>query len=181
MKRFLTVLVAVCTACCLQAANPNAAKEVSFSLLKTAPEKHKGRLVTYSEVFRDFANTFPPYMEMAGFKSTRWLLLTIGDLKLPVLIKKKDDVTAMVADLKPGTMVIVTGRIREFKVDPKMPAYAKYYVDADTIVPVPGAPVQPAQPVQGMAPVRPQPQPQPQPQNAVRQVPVQKGAEPPPF
>lgn len=178
MKRFLVVLAVSLVACSLPAANsPNSPKEVSFSLLKTAPEKHKGKLITYSEVFRDFATTFPPYMEMAGFKSTRWILLTIGDLKLPVLIKKNDEVTALVADLQPGTTVVVTGRIREFKVDPKMPAYAKYYLDADSVVPVPGVPVQPV----NRNPAVQEKQQQHQQEIKPRMAPNKKAAEPPPF
>lgn len=173
MKRLLAILAVAFAAASLSAAGPNGPREVSFSLLKTAPEKHKGKLITYSEVFRDFANTFPQYVEMAGFKSTRWILLTIGDMKLPVLIKKNDAVTAIVADLKPGTTVIVTGRVREFKiVDPLMPAYAKYYVDADTIVPVQGEPEQPGP---GNAQMK-----QPQ-QVKPRMAPNKKPVEPPPF
>lgn len=173
MKRLLVVLAVALAASSLPAANsPNSPKEVSFSLLKTAPEKYKGKLITYSEVFRDFANTFPMYIEMAGFKSTRWILLTIGDLKLPVLIKKNDEVTALVADLQPGTTVVVIGRIREFKVDPLIPSYAKYYVDADSIVPVSGAQAQQV----NRNPAVPQ-----QPQVKPRMAPNKKAVEPPPF
>ncbi|GEM_PF-5997132 len=175
MKQLLPGLILVFCAGVLCAA-PNSPTEVSYSLLKTAPEKHKGKLITYSEVFRDFATTFPPYVEDSGIKSSRWLMLVIGDMKVPVLVRKKDDVTAMVSDLKAGTTVIVTGRVREFKVDPRAPMYAKYYVEADTIAPVADG-GQPARMPRGGQPAR-MPRGGPL---APRRPPQPPAVQPPPF
>lgn len=101
--------------------------------------------------------------------------MMIGDAKLPVLMKKTDKAIALVADLKPGTKVMVTGRIREFKIDPNMADAIKakirfdahYYMEATMIEPVP-AKQQPQQPSE---------QQQAKPQEA----PIKPAAEPPPF
>ena len=151
MKRYLSILVLVITAGLLHAASPTT-NEVAYSALKVAPEKHKNKLLSYTEIYLNFLTTFPEYMEAQGFKSSRWILLEVGDPRLPVLAKKKDDMVTMVSGLKAGTMVKVTGRVREFKLDPRFALAPTFYIEADSIVvdstvPIREMPVPPLRPV----------------------------------
>jgi hypothetical protein len=140
MTRYLLIVALVVTAGLLHAATPTT-NEIAFSVLKVAPEKHKNKLLSYTEVYINFLTTFPEYMEGSGFKSSRWILLEVGDPRLPVLAKKSDDMVAMVSGLKAGAMVKVTGRVREFKLDPRFAMAPTCYVEAESIIVDSTAPV----------------------------------------
>ncbi|MEI8352854.1 MAG: hypothetical protein WCG36_11165, partial [bacterium] len=153
MKRFLTAVVLMVVAGSLHAAVTN---EVSYAKLKVAPEKYRSKLVSFVEVYRNVQNSFPYYLEEAGFKSERWILLEIGDQRMPVLARKKEDTIGTVADLKMGAKVRMTGRVREFKFDTRSDSGAgrgapRYYVEMDSITEeaeagAKGNPIQPPRP-----------------------------------
>lgn len=131
MKHFsLAVLLAVAAGSLHAAVATN---DVSFAMLKVAPERFRSKLITYTEVYNNFLTTLPDYMEASGFKPARWLLLDIGDPRLPVMIKKKEEIAELVAGLKAGTKVRVSGRVREFKFDSRFAMAPKFYIDADSI------------------------------------------------
>jgi hypothetical protein len=132
MKRLLFVLTLATAAATLPAATST--NEVPFTMLKVAPEKYRGKLIIYADVYRGIEATLPYYMEVRGFKSDRCMVLTVGDPGLPVIVKKKDDIMEIVSKLREGLKVRVTGRIREFKADSRLIGTPKYYVDADTII-----------------------------------------------
>lgn len=132
MKRCLILLVVLASGAVLHAAGIPT-NEVSYSVLKVAPEKYRSKLIAFSEVYHRFQTTLPMFAENSGFKPARWLLLEIGDPSLPVLIKKRNDITELIAGLKAGTAVKVVGRVREFKFDPRWPMAPKHYLEAENL------------------------------------------------
>lgn len=116
---------------------------VAFAQINVAPEKFKNKKVVYTEEYRTFLTAFPNYMENSGYKPDKWFLLEIGDTRLPVMLHKKTDTAAMIAELKPGSKVRVEGRVKEFKVEARNGLMPNYFVEADEVVfvsaPVPGA------------------------------------------
>lgn len=108
-------------------------EEIEFNQLKIAPETYKMKYVEYYATYRNFTTTFLPYMEASGFKSTRYVLLDIGDSSVPVIAKKNEELNALVAEMKRGSHVLVRGRVREFKQDPRWSAFPRFYVDLDEV------------------------------------------------
>jgi hypothetical protein len=106
---------------------------VAFSRLNVAPEEFKNKQVIYTEVYRNFLTSFPPYMQSSGFKEGKWIILEVGSQRLPVLMKKNEANTDFLAKLKPGSQVRVAGRIKAFRVSARRGMMPDYYVDADTV------------------------------------------------
>ena len=139
MKRILMVLLVGFWVTGARAATTNT-NVVAFALLKATPEKYRGKKVVYEERFNNFMTTMPEYMVRSGINADTHFLLFVGDSQLPVIIRKNAKVTETVTALKPGAMVRVAGRLREFDADPRRGMMPRYYVDADEITPDKSAP-----------------------------------------
>lgn len=129
MKCHVVVLACLIATVSVEAAVTNA---VSFVKLRTSPEKFHGKAVTYTEQYNSFRTTLLPYMEDSGFKEDRYLILDIGDSRLPVIIRKREEVSVAIAKLKPGDQVMVQGRLRVFKGVPESDT-PRYYVEATSV------------------------------------------------
>lgn len=103
--------------------------EVDFKQLLVAPESYRSKFVSYSAQYRNFSTTFPPYMEQSGVNASKYFLLEIGDLRLPAILKKSDSTNALVAATKPWSIVRVKGKVKEFRVDPRITMLPRYYVE----------------------------------------------------
>lgn len=131
MRRFVVLWLLGCWAVSAHAlTNTNV---VSFALLKVAPEKFKNKPVTYAETYHGFLPAFPPYIEASGFKNDKWFLLDIGDPFLPVLFKKTNTNSVFVSELKAGSGVKVAGRVRTFRVEPRVGFMPSFFVEADAV------------------------------------------------
>jgi hypothetical protein len=108
-------------------------EKVAFGDITVTPEKYRSKNVEYSATLRRLVMNFPPYMEAAGLKSSKYILAEIGDPQLPVLVRRTDEMTALMGDLKPGSVVRVWGRVKTFKDNPRRPAWPHYYVEAKNI------------------------------------------------
>ncbi len=131
MKRIL-----VATLACLWVTGAWAATNtnvVAFAVLKVTPEKYCGKKVVYVERFRNLMTSFPEYMVRSGIKEDRHVLLTVGGQQLPVIARKSEKTVETIAELKPGAMVRVEGRVRQFDIDPRRGGMPRYYVDMDMI------------------------------------------------
>lgn len=106
---------------------------VVFAQLNVTPEKFKNKSVVYSEEYRGFMTAFPSYIEQSGFKPDKWFLLDVGDARLPVMFRKKAEAATLVAKIKPGSVVRVEGRVREFRVEARRGVMPNYYVEADVV------------------------------------------------
>lgn len=145
MKRLLTMMLLMLCAAGAGAATTNT-NVVVFALLKAAPEKFRGKKVVYVERFSMFLTSMPDYMVRSGIKESSHFLLVVGDPQLPVIIRKNAKVIETVAALKAGTMLRVSGRLREFDVEPRRGMLPPYYIDADEVSPDKGAPPEPPNP-----------------------------------
>lgn len=56
-----------------------------------------------------------------------------GDETVPVILKKSDELTELVAGFKPGDKIRVTGKVRRFTSSPKQNVVSKHYVSADGV------------------------------------------------
>lgn len=133
MRRGLMVVLITCWAAGAWAAATNT-NLVAFALLKATPEKFRSKKVAYEERFTMFLTSMPEYMVRSGIKEDSHFLLVVGDPQLPVIIRKNAKVNETVSGLKAGAIVKVSGRVREFDVDPRRGMMPRYYVDADEVV-----------------------------------------------
>ncbi|MFH0879722.1 MAG: hypothetical protein V2A34_08415 [Lentisphaerota bacterium] len=108
-------------------------KDINFKEVLVAPESFKNDLVAYSANYLNFSTTFFPYMDKSGFSSTKHLMLAIGDPRLPVIAKKTDEVSSLVANLKPGALVRVTGKVKKFSSEPKDTMMPIFYVELKSL------------------------------------------------
>lgn len=157
MKRLFLVFALTALTGSLYAAS-SATNDVPYAVLKMTPENFKSKPISYIAEYREVLTALPFYMDGSTFKGTRWVVAYIGDPNLPVLIKKKTEVIAMLAELKAGSKVRVCGRVREFKRDSRWVGRGvpSHYVEAESISEEsdPAAPKPPLPPGGGV--VRPQ-------------------------
>lgn len=111
-------------------------EEIEFDALKIAPEKYKNKTVTFTETYNRYSATFPNYMERSGFKSEKYILIDIGEVKVPSIAKKDDAMTGFIATLEERSKVKVYGKIRKFRVMPgrgDIGLAPEYYVEVEKI------------------------------------------------
>ena len=114
--------------------------EVDAAHVRIAPEKYRNKRVEYTAEFLRAHSTFLPYMEKSGLRIDRHMLVVVGDPMLPVVIRKKGNITEQVAVLERGTMLRVQGKVKQFRSAPKNTTYPRYYVEAETIQPLEALP-----------------------------------------
>ena len=131
MKSRVLTLMATCAA--LTALAERTYQEVEFPALKVAAESYERKYVTYTERFLDLSATFWPHMERSGFKSPKYVLLAVGGTEFPVIAKKTDELTATLAALERGALVKVSGKVREFRREPKQTMFPRFYLALDSI------------------------------------------------
>lgn len=110
-------------------------KEIEYGALKLAPENYKNDKVMYTEKFEKYHTTFANYMERSGFRSDKYIMLSVGDFKIPVIAKKTDEMVAFVGPLARNSVVKVYGKVRKFRVQSRgeIGAAPEYYVEAEKI------------------------------------------------
>ncbi|RMD78591.1 MAG: hypothetical protein D6820_09720 [Lentisphaerae bacterium] len=120
--------------------NASRYKLVKYSMLKAQKKEYKNDRVQYEAVYLGFNDNFPEYVERSGFRSSRYYYLLAGDLSIPIIVKRSDDIASLLANLKKGSRVRVYGKLRKFKVSPKHPMFPEYYVELEhiTVLALPG-------------------------------------------
>lgn len=121
------------------------ANEVSYGELSLAPEAHYNKDVVYEEKYLSSSANFPKYVEDSGLRSKKYILLTVGNMKLPVFIRKTDEMTKFVAGLKRGVTVKILGKVKKFKRKPQVNVMPHYYVLVEDIEVTKTAPGKPAE------------------------------------
>ena len=127
-----------CLAVCMMMAVAVCAQEyeeVERTQVEVSPKDYRGKKVAYTGTFLNFSSTIPTYMQWNNIKPNRYIIVSVGSNKLPVVFKNTDENTKRVAELKKGRKVKVSGRVKEFSVKPTRAMLPYYYVEADTIEP----------------------------------------------
>lgn len=115
------------------------ATEVDFKLLRITPEDYDNKRVTYNGRFIGITAQFYEYMVKSGLRSDRYVAIGVGDLAIPIFVRKQGDIPEFLAGLKPGCTVQVYGRIRDFRHKP--PAHLpRFYMELDHITVLEQAP-----------------------------------------
>ena len=133
MKPFLVLALWLSCLSMLSAQEVTNFEQVAFGEILATPEKYRSKNVEYPGAFRRLVMNFSPYMTAVGLKSSKYILAEIGDPQLPVFVKRSEEMTSLMGGLKAGTVVKVWGRVKEFKADPRRPAWPRYYVEAKNI------------------------------------------------
>jgi hypothetical protein len=107
--------------------------DLEFKQLKLAPENYKGKKVVYEAAFIRATTTFEGYMQKSGFKPEDYIRCVFGGPSVPVIIRKTDQMTKFVTDLKAGHMVKIYGVVKKFAVEPSTTVFPSYYVSVDHI------------------------------------------------
>jgi len=102
--------------------------EVSYAELSLAPESHYNKDVVYEANYLGSSSSFPKYVEDSGLRAKKYILLTIGNAKLPAFVKKTDEMTKFVAGIRKMSRVKVLGKVKKFKRKPKINVMPHYYV-----------------------------------------------------
>lgn len=126
MRIATTVLFVSCAV--MFAAADDDANEVRYTELSIAPESYYNKDVVYEATYLSTSTTFPKYVEDSGMRANKYIMLTIGNMKLPAFVKKTDDMTKFVAGLTRGSKVKVLGKVKKFKRTPKVNVMPRYYV-----------------------------------------------------
>jgi hypothetical protein len=104
------------------------------------PDDFESKKVTYNGRFIGLTARFHDCMVSSGLSTSRYLALGVGDLAVPVFVRKQGDMAEFLAVLKPGATVQVYGRIREFRRKPPSALLPKFYLDMDHITVLQAAP-----------------------------------------
>lgn len=104
-------------------------KELTFQALKAAKESYEHKKVRYESIYTGFADTFPPYVEKSGYKSNKYFFLNCGGIQVPVLARKKKDLTELIGKLKKGVKVRIYGRVKEFRSKPGMTTLPRFFIE----------------------------------------------------
>lgn len=109
--------------------------EVEFGTLKLAPEKYNNKKIFYTDTYQRYSATFPNYMERSGLRTDKNLLLEIGDIRIPAIVKKTDTMIEFIGGLKQRSTVKVYGKLRKFRANPGPDAgmAPEYYVEVEKI------------------------------------------------
>jgi hypothetical protein len=108
---------------------PEQYAEVQLKALQTQPEEYKNKKICYVSKFQKAMTTFPAYAERNGIKAGKYFWLLIPPLSFPVVVKKSDDMNALVMALKSGSSVKVYGKVRKFTIAPGRTMLPRYYLD----------------------------------------------------
>jgi hypothetical protein len=104
-------------------------KEIEFKLLRITPDDFENKKVTYKGRFIGLTAQFYDYMVSSGLSTSRYLGMGVGDLAIPIFVRKQGDMAEFLAGLKPNSTVQVYGRIREFRRKPPSALLPKFYLD----------------------------------------------------
>jgi hypothetical protein len=104
-------------------------KELTPRELKTMPEEYEGDRVYVEGAFAGFTASLPVYVERNGFRTGRYVMLTVAGSSMPIIAKKDDDTNEMLLALKKGATIRVFGRVREFHQEAMAGIAPRFYVD----------------------------------------------------
>jgi hypothetical protein len=107
--------------------------EVTYNVLKVAPENYKNKNIVCSAPFLEVITTMQVLMDKENLSPKKYLWLEIGDHSVPVIVKKSDAITEITAALQRGQIVKVYGKVKQFDAKPYLSRLSHYYVLADNI------------------------------------------------
>jgi|GEM_PF-5511525 len=140
MRTLLLLLAAALLAAPLPAA------DIPYGEIRVNPEKFKNDAVSYQNRYVGHLPNVPPYMAASGFDAEKYHVFAVGSIHLPVLGRKSPGLDSTLAGLKPGDLVRVSGKVKEFRQTPGHKFHSPYYLELGEIVFVESRPETPGQP-----------------------------------
>lgn len=107
--------------------------EIDYDTLKVDPKKFKNDRVTYTATYKGFLSKIPRFADRSGFNQKKHVMFGVGSHHVPVMAKNDDEMKAFLAKVKEGSIVKVSGKIREFRIDPKRAVVSGFYLDLEGI------------------------------------------------
>lgn len=139
MKAITSSLIIVFTTSVLTATSLLAetieAKDAGDNTLKAIlldPKEYKNDHVTYTAPYGGFTANAPLFLDKNGFKEGKQVVISAGSRQLPV-IADRNDVDTILLDLKRGSIVKVSGKVKEMKKDPKRGIGTGFYLELDSL------------------------------------------------
>jgi hypothetical protein len=127
------MLVLLCAAVAFPVLGADDYQEVTHKQLEVSPKDFRGKRVTYTARFLNPSANIPTYMQWNNIKPDKYVLISAGSNKMPVVIRKSDAVTELLVSLQKGDTIKVSGQVKEFSVKPRHAMLPYYYLEADTI------------------------------------------------
>ncbi len=114
---------------------PLHAKDVGDTTLKAIlldAESYKNDRVSYEAVYAGFTTNAPLFLDKNGFKEGKDVVINAGSPQF-LIIAERDDVEAKLLNLKRGSTIKVSGKVKEMRNDPKRGIGTGYYLEMDSL------------------------------------------------
>ncbi|MEM6820595.1 MAG: hypothetical protein AAF558_01460 [Verrucomicrobiota bacterium] len=128
MKAIIYFIVALFTINLIPQALAKDIGEVELKKILLDLDEYKNDKVNYQGRYGGFTKNPPPFLEKSGFDEDDEVIVLVGGTQLPV-IAEEESVKMTLGTLKRGSLVKVSGKIKEAKRDPKHPATSGYYLE----------------------------------------------------
>ncbi|MEM6884278.1 MAG: hypothetical protein AAF571_04545 [Verrucomicrobiota bacterium] len=133
MKALLSSLVIVITAAVAVTNTAEAQKVYGDTTLKSIlmdASEFKNDRVSYTAPYGGFTTNAPLFIDRNGFKEGKHVVINAGGTQF-LIIAEKDDVESTLLDLKRGSIIKVSGKVREMKNDPKRGINTGHYLELE--------------------------------------------------
>jgi len=134
MKALFSSLVIVITAA-VAVSTPLQAKDYGDTTLKSIlldAGEYKNDRVSYTAPYGGFTTNAPLFLDKNGFKEGKDVVINAGSAQF-LIIAEREDVEAQLVELKRGSTIKVSGKVREMKKDPKRGIGTGHYLELEAL------------------------------------------------
>lgn len=135
MKALFSSLVIVITAAVAVTTTAQAQKVYGDTTLKSIlmdASEYKNDRVSYTAPYGGFTTNAPLFLDKNGFREGKHIVISAGSPQF-LIIGEKDDVEATLLELKRGSIIKVSGKVREMKKDPKRGIGTGHYLELESL------------------------------------------------
>ncbi len=109
-------------------------KEITYNELKASKKELEHKRAWYEGAYMGFNDTFPHYVEESGIKASRYYYLLVNGMEVPVIARRKKEISDLIGKLKKGAKVRIYGKVKEFRQKPARTILPHYYIEFDHLM-----------------------------------------------
>ncbi|MFC1497955.1 hypothetical protein ACFLS1_05720 [Verrucomicrobiota bacterium] len=134
MKKTISIIMLVLlTYVCSAAEKKPEHEKVTFNALKISAESYNNKKVVYTSPFINVVTSRQIIMEKVRLSPKKYMWLEIGGSAVPVIVKKSDEMTKFVTNLKKGDVLRVYGKVKKFRGTYMQSLLSHYYIEVENI------------------------------------------------
>ena len=114
---------------------PLQAKDYNDTTLKSIlldASEYKNDRVSYQAVYGGFTTNAPNFLDRNGFKEGKDVVISAGSPQF-LIIAERDQVDGLLLELKRGSIIKVSGKVREMRKDPKYGINTGHYLELESL------------------------------------------------